>query len=401
MGADQGLTVEMPHGDPSVLQPASEDGPSVSVRVRELTRSFGDVHALRGLSFDIFRGEFVSILGPSGCGKTTLLRILAGFERADAGVVQINGVDITGLPPNKRPTNMVFQRYALFPHLTVAENIGFALKLQKISKAERDARVAKMLQLVRLEGYDERMPSELSGGQAQRIALARSLAPNPGVLLLDEPMTALDLKLRQAMRVDLRDIQSIVGSTFINVTHDQEDALTTSDRIIWMDQGRIVQVGTPQQIYEAPRSRFAANFVGESNIIAGTFELESPDSVVVDAGELRVRARRPDADVAHGALVWACVRPENVAIEPVAERELLPASGSGSPDGARGQLNAVLGRVHGVSFLGAAIRYLVDTEHGSQLLAQKDGSHLASSGIGVGDLVRLSWGSAAATVVLE
>jgi spermidine/putrescine transport system ATP-binding protein len=238
-----------------------------AISVRRAVKRYGPVTALHGISLDIANNEFFTLLGPSGCGKTTLLRMIAGLEETTGGEILLFGQNIAGLPPERRPVNTVFQNYALFPHLTVIENVAFGLKMKGVPPAERMARAGRMLELVHLSGYADRRPSQLSGGQQQRVALARALAPQPKVLLLDEPLSALDLKLRQAMRLELKALQEETGITFIFVTHDQEEALAMSDRIAVMSDGRVQQVGSPRQIYEEPLNRFVAEFIGETNLL--------------------------------------------------------------------------------------------------------------------------------------
>jgi putative spermidine/putrescine transport system ATP-binding protein len=240
-----------------------------AVEFNSVSRYFGEVRAVDGVDFSVYDGEFFTMLGPSGSGKTTCLRMIAGFDHPTAGRIQLYGRDVTALPAYDREVNTVFQDYALFPHMTVGENIAYGLMVKKVPRPEREARVKAILELVRLPGMDRRKPSQLSGGQRQRVALARALINRPKVLLLDEPLGALDLKLRQQMQVELKAIQHEVGITFIFVTHDQEEALTMSDRIAVFDYGRIVQVGTPLELYERPRTHFVAGFVGTSNILNG------------------------------------------------------------------------------------------------------------------------------------
>ena len=239
------------------------------IEFRNIVKSFDSQVVLKGINLDIYENEFVTLLGPSGCGKTTLLRILGGFLDADEGKVIFDNEDITGKPPYERELNTVFQKYALFPHLSVYENIAFGLKLKKMSKDIIEQKVMKMLKLIGLEGYEDKNTTLLSGGQQQRVAIARALVNEPKVLLLDEPLAALDLKLRKEMQYELKRIQQEVGITFIFVTHDQEEALTMSDKIVVMQKGEILQIGTPQEIYNEPTNRFVANFIGESNIISG------------------------------------------------------------------------------------------------------------------------------------
>jgi spermidine/putrescine transport system ATP-binding protein len=238
-----------------------------AVEIRQVVKRYGPVTALQGVSLAIDDNAFFTLLGPSGCGKTTLLRLIGGFEETDGGEILLYGQDIARLEPNQRPVNTVFQNYALFPHMTVRDNVAFGLKMKGMDAAARNARAGRMLEMVHLSALADRLPAQLSGGQQQRVALARALAPEPRVLLLDEPLSALDLKLRQAMRVELKTLQEQTGITFIFVTHDQEEALTMSDRIAVMSGGQVQQLGTPREIYEAPVNRFVADFIGETNII--------------------------------------------------------------------------------------------------------------------------------------
>jgi spermidine/putrescine transport system ATP-binding protein len=282
---------------------------TTAVAARDIVKTFGQgdtaVHALDHVSVDIAAGEFFTLLGPSGCGKTTLLRMIAGFESPTAGRILLNGVDITALPPNKRAVNTVFQSYALFPHLTVAENIGFGLTMQGRPKAEVQATVARMLALVKLDTMAGRKSSQLSGGQQQRVALARALAPAPKVLLLDESLSALDQKLRKEMQTELKRLQRETGITFVFVTHDQEEALTMSDRIAVMNAGKILQIGTPQDIYMRPANRFVASFIGETNFLPGII---TPGGVTLGCGETV-----PVTTTAQGKITLA-IRPEHVRV---------------------------------------------------------------------------------------
>jgi spermidine/putrescine transport system ATP-binding protein len=248
---------------------------STAIEIRSALKRYGTTTALHSISLEIADNEFFTLLGPSGCGKTTLLRCIAGFEDLNEGEIRLFGSDIARLDPNHRPVNTVFQQYALFPHLTVLDNVAFGLKMKGIGLADRTARAGKMLEMVHLSAFANRMPAQLSGGQQQRVALARALAPEPKVLLLDEPLSALDLKLRQAMRVELKTLQEQTGITFVFVTHDQEEALTMSDRIAVMSQGRVQQVGSARDIYEAPVNRFVADFIGETNLLEVTVDAVS------------------------------------------------------------------------------------------------------------------------------
>ena len=278
------------------------------LRLEGLCKDYGEGLVLSGLSLDVYPGEFLTLLGPSGCGKTTTLRIIAGLERPTAGRVLIDGTDVTGLPPEKRPVNTVFQNYALFPHMTVFQNIAYGLKVLGISKSEQKERVMAALSLVRLAGFERRMPSQLSGGQRQRVAIARAVVLQPKVLLLDEPLGALDLKLRKGMQNELKRIQRQMGITFIYVTHDQEEALTMSDTVVVMRDGLIQQIGSPEDIYNEPTNPFVADFIGESNIIGGTMirdllvQFEGVEFPCVDRG------------FGENVAVDVVVRPEDIKI---------------------------------------------------------------------------------------
>ncbi len=276
--------------------------------VDRLVKDFGDVRAVNDVSLEIAAGEFFSMLGPSGCGKTTTLRVIAGFEEPDAGRVLLDGEDVTFVSPKRRNVNMVFQDYALFPHMTVAENVAFGLKLKRVQASERDSRVAEMLTVVRLDGYEDRRPAELSGGQRQRVALARALVNRPAALLLDEPLGALDLKLRREMQLELKRIQQSTGTTFVYVTHDQEEALTMSDRIAVMDGGVVQQVDAPRALYERPETSFVADFIGTSNLLNFAGASRTNGVAVLDLGD-GMRIVGPD-----GGGDWITVRPEKIRI---------------------------------------------------------------------------------------
>ncbi len=296
-----------------------------AIEVRNAVKAFGQgdntIRALDDVSIDIRKGEFFTLLGPSGCGKTTLLRLIAGFEMPTSGTILLEGQDITTLPPNKRPVNTVFQSYALFPHLTVAQNVGFGLEMQGRPKAEVQDTVARMLALVKLETMADRKTSQLSGGQQQRVALARALAPKPKVLLLDEPLSALDLKLRKDMQIELKRLQTETGITFVFVTHDQEEALTMSDRVGVMSAGKLQQVGSPRDIYTRPVNRFVASFIGETNFLPGLRE----GAAVRLAGGQRV-ALPADMALAQGQSVTLTVRPEQVRLVDPAEADAIRAT---------------------------------------------------------------------------
>jgi spermidine/putrescine ABC transporter ATP-binding subunit len=328
-----------------------EPDAAAAVSIRDVVRRFGDVTAVAGVSLDVREGEFVSLLGPSGCGKTTLLRIIAGLEHLDDGRIFVAGQDITTLAPHRRPVNMVFQRYALFPHKTVAENVAFALRLRRVSGDEIERRVDAMLDLVRLPGFGDRHIEQLSGGQAQRVALARALVNDPKVLLLDEPLAALDLKLRQAMHLELREIQRRIGSTFVYVTHDQEEALVMSDRIVLMESGSIVQQGKPEEVYNRPATLFASQFLGEANLFEGRARVDS-GRVLVDVGEIVIELNG-HGSISHDTDVWVCVRPERIALSQPSE------SDERHPNTAHGIVEKVI-------FLGSIVRYTVEV--GSHLV---------------------------------
>jgi putrescine transport system ATP-binding protein len=279
------------------------------LRIEGVSKRFGDVTAVDRLSLDIYQGEFFALLGPSGCGKTTLLRLIAGFERPRAGRILLDGADIAPVPPHRRPVNMMFQSYALFPHLNVAANIAFGLKQEGLPKREIAERVAAMLALVKLENFGARKPHQLSGGQRQRVALARSLVKRPRILLLDEPMAALDKKLRGETQFELMELQRRLGLTFIIVTHDQSEAMTLADRIAVMDRGNLIQVAPPAEIYEQPNSRWIAGFVGEVNLFEGTVGADGLCVEGTPLGRLRVAAK---IDAAPGATVCVAVRPEKM-----------------------------------------------------------------------------------------
>jgi spermidine/putrescine transport system ATP-binding protein len=281
----------------------------IDVELKNVTKKFGDVVAVDDVSLWVGKGEFFSLLGPSGCGKTTTLRMIAGFEKPTGGEVYIGGELVTDVPPFKRPTNLVFQHLALFPHLNVYDNISFGLKIKKLPKDEIKRKVEQMLNLVRLPGYEERKIRELSGGEQQRIAIVRALVNEPTVLLLDEPLGPLDLKLREEMVIELKRIQREVGTTFIYVTHDQGEALTMSDRIAVMKDGRTLQIGTPMEIYERPKSRFTADFIGRSNLFEGSYA-----NGVVEVDGLGRIIVEPEPQVSNKRSVLVCAKPEKISI---------------------------------------------------------------------------------------
>ena len=321
--------------------------PGFDLELRALSKRYGTALAVDGISLSVERGEFLSILGPSGCGKTTTLRMVAGFERPDGGEIFLQGAPVGNTPPYERNVNTVFQSYALFPHMNVFDNIAFGLRMKGLPREEIGSRVGRMLDMVELPGYERRLPHQLSGGEQQRIGVARALVNEPTVLLLDEPLGALDLKVRKRMQLELKRIHQEVGITFIYVTHDQEEALVLSDRVAVMNRGRIEQVDTTFNIYEQPRTLFVADFIGESNVLAGeTAGREGGLAVRCGAGVV-VRSREPAAGVlAVGSAVHVVVRPEKIAISP---------AGQGGDDG-----NRLSGTVREVVFQGTIVRYMVD-----------------------------------------
>jgi len=344
--------------------------------IDDISKTFGLVKALQHISLQVKDGEFVSLLGPSGCGKTTLLRILAGFEKPDCGEVIIEGKNILGAPPNKRPMNMVFQRYALFPHMSVYENIAFSQFLKKRPKEEIDSKVRQMLELVQLEGYEARRPNELSGGQSQRIALARALINEPRVLLLDEPLGALDLKIRKQMQIELKKIQEKLKITFIYVTHDQEEALVMSDRIVLMNAGCIVQVDTPKGIYACPNSRFSATFIGESNILEGTITDIGKEEIVIDVEGQKILALRMEGFKA-GEKVTLAIRLERV--KRIAEARKPNAS------------NQLTGKIEDVVFFGYIVRYFIRVSENLLFIAQEEEEGGGVSELGIGDTITVAF----------
>jgi putrescine transport system ATP-binding protein len=328
------------------------------LRIEAVVKKFGPVRAVDTLSLDIRSGEFFALLGPSGCGKTTLLRMLAGFETPDEGRILLDGKDIAQVLPHQRPVNMMFQNYALFPHLSVRDNVAFGLKRARLPRSEIAARVAELVALVRLEGLEKRKPDQLSGGQKQRVALARSLARRPQVLLLDEPLAALDKKLRESTQAELMEVQRRLGMTFIIVTHDQEEAMTVADRIGVMDNGRLEQVATPRQLYEAPNSRWIAEFVGDINIFDGEVESREAHRLMIatrDAGT--IVAAEPRQPVTKTSLCVA-IRPEKVKLS-----RRGPASDAVNAHA----INRLEGIVTEVSYLGGLTTYKVKLDSGGTL----------------------------------
>jgi putrescine transport system ATP-binding protein len=326
------------------------------LRIEGVAKNFGSFRAVNGVSLDVPAGEFFALLGPSGCGKTTLLRMLAGFETPDAGRILLNGRDIAQVLPHERPVNMMFQNYALFPHLTVRDNIAFGLKRARMPRAEINARVAEMVALVKLEGLEMRKPDELSGGQRQRVALARSLARRPQLLLLDEPLAALDKKLRESTQFELMEVQRRLGMTFIIVTHDQEEAMTVAGRIGVMDAGRLDQVATPRELYEAPRSRWIAEFVGDINLFEGDVASCEQGRLTIATREAGCLTAAEPRNVISKTTVFLAVRPEKIKLS----RRGPAADGNGAT-----ATNRLDGVVTDVSYLGGTTAYKVKLDSGA------------------------------------
>lgn len=358
------------------------------VRIDGVTKRFGDFTAVDNVTLDIYEREFFSLLGASGCGKTTLLRMLAGFEMPTEGRILLEGEDMSAVPPYKRPVNMMFQSYALFPHMTVEQNIAFGLKQDGIGKAEIEERVKAIINLVQLGGFGTRKPEQLSGGQRQRVALARSLIKKPKILLLDEPLGALDKKLREETQFELMNIQEELGITFIIVTHDQEEAMTVSSRIAIMDDGRVVQVDTPHDIYESPVSRQVADFIGEVNILEGKIEEVLADATIIQNSEIG-RAIRIDRTTraSVGDNVWLAIRPEKMVINRTQPEE----------DGE----NCLKGKVWDIGYLGKLSVYHVKLENGAMITVTRTNRQRDTElSITWEDDVFVSWPSEAA-VILE
>jgi putrescine transport system ATP-binding protein len=339
----------------STTAPVAAVEPSAYVRIANVTKKFGDFVAVDNVSLDIHRGEIFCLLGGSGSGKTTLLRMLAGFETPTSGTIQIDGADMSAIPPYERPVNMMFQSYALFPHMSVEKNVAFGLEQEGLSRVEVSRKVGEILDIVKMGGFGGRKPHQLSGGQRQRVALARALVKRPKLLLLDEPLAALDKKLREHTQFELINIQQRLGVTFVVVTHDQEEAMTLGTRLGVMNQGRIVQVGTPSGIYESPANRFVADFIGSVNMFEGQVSAEGPDGIRVACAELgaTVRAERAVA-CARGATVWSAIRPEKISI-----RRTQPAAAGGE--------NMVRGTVREIAYMGDLSIYLVQIDSGKML----------------------------------
>lgn len=340
------------------------------LELKEITKSFGDTAVLKNLSLKIQAGEFVTLLGPSGCGKTTTLRVIAGLETPNHGSVILAGKDVTNDEPNYRDVNTVFQNYALFPHMNVAANIGYSLKLKKKPKAEIAKAVQQALELVQLEGYEKRMPAELSGGQKQRVAIARAVVNQPSVLLLDEPLGALDLQLRRQMQIELKALQKRLGITFIYITHDQEEALTMSDRIAVMKEGQFEQIGTPQQVYNTPKTAYVARFVGTANVLCGIVKEVNEEFVTVDCAQGCAKAKRAGKEVTTGQTVFFSVRSEQIDFT----KDL--------------KVCGIDATVQEKSFAGGMLRIALKLSNGEQIVA---GRHGIDTDCTVGEHVKVTW----------
>ena len=379
----------------------------VSLELKEIKKSFTEGEAvLDNISLEISKGEFITLLGSSGCGKTTTLRIIAGLEQPDAGSVWLDGREVTGLEPNQRDVNTVFQNYALFPHMNVAENIGYGLKLKKVPKSEIRKKVSQMLELVQLEGYENRKPSELSGGQKQRVAIARALVNNPKVLLLDEPLGALDLQLRRAMQIELKHLQKKLGITFIYITHDQEEAINMSDRIAVMRDGRIEQIGTPDEIYNHPKTSYVATFVGNANILHGVAESIQGENAIVKIGNDKVIVKLETSQQNTGAKqhltagenVTLAVRSDNILLQETAVigdtgtdyRDAVDISvADGSLDAHnKNSVSGLQATVTEKNFAGGQLRVTLKLSDGTQLIASRYG---IDASVAEGQTVRCSF----------
>lgn len=362
------------------------------IQIRNVTKRFGNMVAVDNVSLDIVAGEFFVMLGPSGCGKTTLLRMIAGFELPTEGQILIDGQDMAGVPPNKRPVNMVFQSYAVFPHMSVLDNVGYGLRIAGVAKAEIRARAEESLALVKLDGLGERMPDQLSGGQRQRVALARSLVMRPKVLLLDEPLSALDAKLRAQMQFELAELQDNVGITFITVTHDQDEALSMASRIGVINKGQIAQLATPSDLYEYPANRFVADFIGSVNIFEGRLSVDEPERAVVDCPEIGRIYLNHGVTGPHEASVWAAIRPEKIML-----CRHGTAVGRDAPEGH----NVAHGTIKGMSYLGDCTLYEIKLDSGRMIrVSRANLSRFDQEDFTWDDKVSLCWHPSSPVVLL-
>jgi putrescine transport system ATP-binding protein len=374
-----------PAAKPAEFAPWLDPNETPLIRFDGVTKRFGDFTAIDDIDLKIYRKEFYALLGPSGCGKTTLMRMLAGFETPTEGTITIGGQDMKGIPPNRREVNMMFQSYALFPHLSVWDNIAFGLKRSKMSKEEIPERVKEMLRLTRLEKFAKRKPHQISGGQRQRVALARSLAKAPKLLLLDEPLGALDAKLRQQTQFELMDIQEKTGTTFVIVTHDQEEAMTVASRVAVMDNGKVIQVDTPARIYETPNSVYVADFIGDVNLITGNATLKDEGLATLSWAEGQPEIIGTAGEGLTAGNATFVIRPEKVAIS--AER----------PEGMN---NVVQGRIHDIAYLGNISTYHVALPDGTLMKAQAaNNRRLSRRSFTWEDEVWLSWTDTAGLVL--
>jgi putrescine transport system ATP-binding protein len=357
------------------------------INIESVTKKFGEFVAVNDVSLKVYRGELFCLLGGSGCGKTTLLRMLAGFEDPSSGRISIDGVDMTGIPPYERPVNMMFQSYALFPHMTVEQNVAFGLKQDGLPKAEIATRVADILNLVKLTQFAKRKPHQLSGGQRQRVALARSLVKRPKLLLLDEPLGALDKKLREHTQFELVNLQEQLGVTFIVVTHDQEEAMTLSTRIGVMEAGRIVQIGTPKDIYEYPNCKYVAEFIGNINVFQGQMIEDEPDHVRITSPELEGTILvNHGVSAASDAVVWAAVRPEKIqlSVEPPEQQD-----------------NVTRGVVKEIAYMGDMSIYLVQLSTGKMMRVTQPNAYRHADDITWDQPVYLHWHASSPVVLIE
>jgi spermidine/putrescine ABC transporter ATP-binding subunit len=367
------------------------------IQIRNITKRFGKVTAVDNVSLDILSGEFFVLLGPSGCGKTTLLRMIAGFELPTEGQILIDGQDMANVPPNKRPVNMVFQSYAVFPHMSVTDNVGYGLRISGVGKAEMKDRVEEALELVKLGGFGDRMPDQMSGGQRQRVALARSLVMRPKVLLLDEPLSALDAKLRAQMQFELTALQEKVGITFVTVTHDQDEALSMACRIAVINKGEVAQLAAPSDLYEYPANRFVADFVGAVNTFEGKLTLDEPDRAAVDCPGVGKIYLNHGVTGAHGSDVWVAVRPEKITLHTPGMGKAVQGAAKDSPEGH----NFARGTIKGMSYLGDCTLFEIELEGGAMMRVRRPNlSRTDQEAFTWEDKVSIHWDSASPVVLL-
>ncbi len=368
------------------------------IQIRGVTKSYGKVLAVDNVSLDIVAGEFFVLLGPSGCGKTTLLRMIAGFEVPTSGQIIIDGQDMAGIPPNQRPINMVFQSYAVFPHMTVADNVAYGLKIAGVGRAERETRVREALGLVKLDGFEDRKPDQMSGGQRQRVALARSLVMRPKVLLLDEPLSALDAKLRAQMQFELSDLQEQVGITFVTVTHDQDEALSMASRIAVINKGEVAQLAPPADLYEYPSNRFVADFVGSVNIFAGKLTLDEPDRAAVACPDIGNIYLNHGVTGAHGSEVWVALRPEKIYLHVPGAGKAVSAAAQDAPEGH----NFARGTIKGMSYLGDVTLFEIRLDDGALIRVSRPNlSRRDQEDFTWDDKVSMHWRSDSPVVLLS